>query len=177
MVNEWAVQHLRQRQILTWKRKHVEDQLWSYAIKSCGYLEKRFPRVGQTSAKPISHVWCAWVVSISLVDWSSIIQRNEVSGCRWNAGESSYTTVTALCMCAQSLQSCLTLCDPMGSSPPGSSVRGILQPRILESAAVPSLGAFPTQRSSLRLLDCRQILHCWATGEAPITAVSQVLIY
>ena len=29
--------------------------------------------------------------------------------------------------CAQLLQSCLTLCDPMDSSPPGSSVHGILQ--------------------------------------------------
>ena len=32
----------------------------------------------------------------------------------------------------QLLQSCLTLCDPMDSSPPGSSVHGILQARILE---------------------------------------------
>ena len=29
-------------------------------------------------------------------------------------------------------QSCLTLCDRMDSSPPGSSVHGILQIRILE---------------------------------------------
>ena len=28
------------------------------------------------------------------------------------------------CMCAKSLQSCLTLCDPMDCSPPGSSVHG-----------------------------------------------------
>ena len=30
------------------------------------------------------------------------------------------------------VQLCLTLCDPMDCSPPGSSVHGILQPRILE---------------------------------------------
>ena len=29
-------------------------------------------------------------------------------------------------------QSCLTLCNPMGCSPPGSSVHGILQAKILE---------------------------------------------
>ena len=29
-------------------------------------------------------------------------------------------------------QSCLTLCDPMDCSPPGPSVHGILQARILE---------------------------------------------
>ena len=33
-------------------------------------------------------------------------------------------------------QSCLTLCDPMGCSPPGSSVRGIFQARVLEGAAI-----------------------------------------
>ena len=34
-------------------------------------------------------------------------------------------------------QSCLTLCDPMDCSPPGSSVHGILQARMLEWVADP----------------------------------------
>ena len=38
----------------------------------------------------------------------------------------------------KSLQSCLTLCDPMDRSPPGSFVHGILQARILEWAAMSS---------------------------------------
>ena len=33
-------------------------------------------------------------------------------------------------------QSCLTLCDPMDCSPPGSPVHGILQARILERVAI-----------------------------------------
>ena len=33
-------------------------------------------------------------------------------------------------------KSCLTLCDPMDYSPPGSSVHGILQARILEWVAI-----------------------------------------
>ena len=33
-------------------------------------------------------------------------------------------------------QSCPTLCDPMDCSPPGSSVHGILQARILERVAI-----------------------------------------
>ena len=41
-------------------------------------------------------------------------------------------------MHAKLLQSCLTLCDPMDYSPPGSSVPGILQARILEWVAMPS---------------------------------------
>ena len=43
----------------------------------------------------------------------------------------------SVCAHAQSLQLCPTLCDPHGCSPPGSSVHGILQERILVSAAMP----------------------------------------
>ena len=39
---------------------------------------------------------------------------------------------------AKSLQSCLTLCNSVDCSPPGSSVRGILQARLLEWVAKPS---------------------------------------
>ena len=46
-------------------------------------------------------------------------------------------------MRAQRLQPCLTLCHPMECSPPGSSVHGILQMRILEWVAVPSPGDLP----------------------------------
>ena len=43
-------------------------------------------------------------------------------------------------------RSCLTLCDPMDCSQPGSSVHGIFQARILEWVAMPSFrGIFPTQ--------------------------------
>ena len=41
-------------------------------------------------------------------------------------------------VCAKLLQSCLTVCDPMDCSPPGSSVHGILQSSILEWTAMPS---------------------------------------
>ena len=38
---------------------------------------------------------------------------------------------------------CLTLCDPMDYSPPGSSARGILRARILEWIAISSPGDLP----------------------------------
>ena len=37
---------------------------------------------------------------------------------------------------AKSLQSCLTLCDPIDGSPPGFPVPGILQERILKWVAI-----------------------------------------
>ena len=35
-----------------------------------------------------------------------------------------FPSLHCLCLCAQSLQSCPTLCDPLDCSPPGSSVHG-----------------------------------------------------
>ena len=57
------------------------------------------------------------------------------------------------------LQLCLTLCDPMDCSPPGTSVRGILQARILKCW---NQRIFLTQELNphlLHLLHCRQILY------------------
>ena len=51
----------------------------------------------------------------------------------------SGTKIGACCamLCyAQSLQSCLTLCDPIDGSPPGSPVPGSLQARTLEWVAI-----------------------------------------
>ena len=49
--------------------------------------------------------------------------------------ESSFPLNTVLCLVAQS---CPILCNSMDCSPPGSSVRGILQARVLEWVAMPS---------------------------------------
>ena len=43
---------------------------------------------------------------------------------------------TVVCCVCSDAQSCLTLCNPMGCSPPGSSVHGISQARILEWVAI-----------------------------------------
>ena len=43
---------------------------------------------------------------------------------------------SAAAAAAKSLQSCLTLCDPIDSSPPGSPIPGILQERTLEWVAI-----------------------------------------
>ena len=56
-------------------------------------------------------------------------------------------------------QSCLTLCDPMDSSPPGSSVNGILQANHTGVGCHSLSGIFPTQGSNPDLLHCRKILY------------------
>ena len=65
-----------------------------------------------------------------------------------------------LCCCAKSLQLCPALYDPMGCSPPGFFVHGILQARILEWIAMPfSMGIFPTQGLNTGSPVWRQILY------------------
>ena len=47
-----------------------------------------------------------------------------------------FNMLSAAAAAAKSLQSCLTLCDPIDGSPPGSLVPGILQARTLEWVAI-----------------------------------------
>ena len=69
---------------------------------------------------------CLWMnTKVSLYPWNGAL--NNISG--WGCGG-------GLCVCSVSLL-CLTLCDPMDCSLPGSSVHGISQARILEWVAIP----------------------------------------
>ena len=67
---------------------------------------------------------------------------------------------------AQSLQSCLILCDPMVHNPPDSSVHGILQARILDWVVMPpspgdlpDLGIKPTSASLALQADSLPLSH------------------
>ena len=53
----------------------------------------------------------------------------------------SDVAAAAAAAAAKSLQSCLTLCDPIDGSPPDSPVPGILQARTLEWVAISSSNA------------------------------------
>ena len=55
--------------------------------------------------------------------------------CLFNCS-SPISDTAAAAAAAESLQSCPTLCDPIDSSPPGSTVPGILQERTLEWVAI-----------------------------------------
>ena len=58
-----------------------------------------------------------------------------------------FSLVAAVC-CAQL---CMTLCDPIDWSPPGSSVHGILQTRILEWVATPFFRGSSQPRDHTRI--------------------------
>ena len=61
-----------------------------------------------------------------------------------------------MCVCAKSPQSCLSLCNPTDCDPPGSSVIGTLQARILEWVAVPSSrrSSKPRDRTHVSYISC-----------------------
>ena len=55
---------------------------------------------------------------------------------QWICCSTCQVLKAAAAAAAKSLQSCLTLCDPIDGSPPGSPVPGILQARTLEWVAI-----------------------------------------
>ena len=86
----------------------------------------------------------------------------------WNANVGSEETPGK----SEVSQSCLTLCDPIDCSPPGSSVHGIFPGmntgvgcHFLLQGIFPTQGIFLTQRSNphlLHFLYWERILYCWA---------------
>ena len=97
-------------------RRHSgkESACWSRKCKSCRLL----PWVGKI---PWRRKWQLTLVFLP----------GKFYGQRSLAGYSP-----AAAAAAKSLQSCLTLCDPIDGSPPGSPVPGILQARTLEWVAI-----------------------------------------
>ena len=75
--------------------------------------------------------------------------------------------IMSVCMRVSVTQSCLTLCDPMDCSPPGFSVHGILQSRILEWVTIPfSRGSsWPRNWTQVSCIAGR-LFAIWATREA-----------
>ena len=83
-----------------------------------------------------------------------------------------YYSYKNMCVCVKSLQPCLTLATPWTvCSPPGSSVHGILQARILEQVAMPSSRGSSQPRDLIHIsyIFCigKRILYTSATWEAP----------
>ena len=70
---------------------------------------------------------------------------------------------TCICYCCLVAKSCLTLCDPMDCGPPGSSIHGISQARLLEWVAVSvSRGSSQPRDWAHVSWIGRQILYQWA---------------
>ena len=88
---------------------------------------------------------CEWSLLRSLTKLTGhFSSRPELASLSAVAGEHAGSEIEAGNFCVKSLQSWLTLCDPMDCNPPGSSVCRILQERILEWVAMcPPPGDLP----------------------------------
>ena len=71
------------------------------------------------------------------INWYCLLLRDEMVG--WRHQLNGHESVLVA-------QSCRTLCDPMDCSPPGSSVHGISQARILEWVAISCTRGSPQPR-------------------------------
>ena len=78
----------------------------------------------------------------------------------------SYSYNVAAATAAKSLQSCLTLCNPIDGSPPGSPVPGILQARTLEWVAISFSNAWKW-KVKVKSLSHVQRLQCRRPGFNP----------
>ena len=111
-------------------------------------------------------VWGAYCVSNVGTSVAQQTKQIKISTSRNLHSSGTYSLVGVV----QSLKSCPTLCNPMNCSPPGSSVHGILQARILEWVALPSSRASfrPRDWTRISYVSCidRRVLYHWATWEA-----------
>ena len=82
---------------------------------------------------------------------------------------------------AQSLQSCLTLCDLMDYGPPGFSLHGIFQARIVEWVAMPSsrVSSRPRNQTCISCISCigKWILYWLSHQEKEMATHSSILAW
>ena len=149
------VQHCKST-ILTLKQKNKREsppadsvpQPWASAVLLTG-----------VSPSP-THSWCNYSLMFASSNTSQVLRGQ------------SYAFVGGCCVLVHA-ESCPILWDSIDCSPPGSSVLGISQARILQWLAISFLqGIFPTQGANLRLLrtlPCRRVLYHWATEKVPVS--------
>ena len=108
--------------------------------------------------------WKSGTVSLSVVSYSLRshgLQQKLTLHCK-----------STMHVCMLSLQFCLTLCDSMERSPPGSSVQGILQARILKWVAIPfsRSSPWPKDRTWVSCI-AGGFFTTWTTREAQMNIV------
>ena len=85
---------------------------------------------------------------------------------KWN--NAIFSNMDGAAAAAQLLQACPTLCDPIDGSPPGSSIHGILQARILQWFAISFFNVWKW-KVKVKLLSCVRLFATpWSTAyQAP----------
>ena len=119
------------------------ERWWIIKEEQGGLIVRNMNRARRKKRKK----WGGWAMASFQDRWS--IKRTGVAGrcwrwvakrwrpLGWNGRQLVFTARCLFFLCVLVAQSCPTLCNPMDCSPPGSSIQGILQARILEWVAIP----------------------------------------
>ena len=126
------------------------------------------------SCKPLIHFELIFVCSVMLEVQLHSFVRGSLSTTCWK--DYSFTIklllhlYRRLCVHAKTLHLCSTLCNPVDCSPPGFSVHGILQARILEWVAMSSSRGYSWPRDWTLFY----LLH-WQVGSLPLVSPGKSL--
>ena len=125
MANRWEISGKRDR-LYFGSPKITADGNYSHEVKRCLLLGRKV----MTNPTSILKSRDIIILQTKVHIVKAMVFPVVMYGCE------SWTVKKAAAAAAKSLQSCPTLCDPIGGSPPGSPVPGFLQPRTLEWVAI-----------------------------------------
>ena len=108
-----------------------------------------------------SQVKCPKYISVEIVP-----SRSTVPGVSGGSFQELFNPLAAA-TAAKSLQSCLTLCNPIDGSPPGSSIPGILQAKTLEWVAISFSNAWKWK------MKVKSLSRVWPSATPTATAAFQ----
>ena len=104
-------------------------------VVGSGYRCRYHKQAGLTVQRPYQIIACRHIETLS------VCGKWQLNSIWWQPLSQNLTLILVYAWKKESevTQSCLTLCDPMDCSLPGSSVHGIFQARILEWVPLPCL--------------------------------------
>ena len=150
LLPEWSCQPSPKRKGLVSKLSisyshFFEEEYWDIACHrlTIHYILLRW--MGQIGRVTLMYICCCCCLVTSVVSDSVRPQRRQPTRlpCPWDSpGKNTGVGCHFLLQCmkvkseSEVAQSCLTLSDPMDCRPPGSSIHGIFQARVLEWGAI-----------------------------------------
>ena len=165
--------YCKQNAYLLWLEENASwlEFFWSWSWMCCGF-GSRWTWCPGRGWRP--HWTCpappAWTaVGEFQPQFLSLLSSNEEPVLWETQDQGKFTEIVCL-QCTVLVQVSTTLCDPMDCSPPGSSIYGILQARILEWVAMPAFrgSSWPRYRTCVSCIAGKFFTTEPATGEAPI---------
>ena len=118
-------------------------------------------RRGPSVSRSLHWLWCFYGIFF-LLPFSLNPVIISLSCAFKSAGEflkNHWSPFLSCCCCCLVAKSCPTLCDPVDHSPPGSSIHGILQARILEWVAI-SFSRASSQPRDQTHVSCLSVCVC-----------------